>query len=63
MSETFNIGDVVVLKSGGVPMTVEANFRNVNIPCTWFHDGKVTQHTFAPDMLKKYVPPLVEQPA
>lgn len=35
----FVIGDVVVLKSGGAPMTVEA-VDNDSIRCVW-HDGRV----------------------
>jgi uncharacterized protein YodC (DUF2158 family) len=61
MSETFNVGDVVILKSGGVPMTVEADFHKVNVLCIWFHDGKVAKETFAFGVLKKYVPPSVAQ--
>lgn len=55
MSETFNVGDVVILKSGGVPMTVEVDFHKVNFACVWCHDGKVTKETFASGALKRYV--------
>ena len=44
MSETFKIGDVVILKSGGPKMTITSvgkdNFGAPTVWCSWFIDKK-----------------------
>ncbi|WP_323892234.1 YodC family protein [Aeromonas veronii] len=39
MMVTFNVGDVVRLKSGGPMMTITGTLYG-NYVCTWFVDGK-----------------------
>jgi uncharacterized protein YodC (DUF2158 family) len=52
----FNIGDVVVLKSGGPKMTVD-RVEGGNMVCVWF-DGNATKYgTFSSSALKVYDPP------
>ena len=56
MSETFNVGAVVQLKSGGPKMTVETIGRDPEgrptVCCVWF-DGKTQMHgVFPPDAVK-----------
>jgi uncharacterized protein YodC (DUF2158 family) len=61
----FNIGDVVVLKSGGPRMTVHnigdytASGFNPGVLCVWFtNNGTVKEESvFHPDALKPYVAP------
>ncbi|MEY0027221.1 YodC family protein [Providencia rettgeri] len=49
----FNIGDVVVLKSGGPQMTI-ADFNDDGyVICTWFVDQKVSREAFIPATLEK----------
>ena len=49
MSGTFNVGDVVQLKSGGPKMTVTAvpDERGPTVGCVWF-DGKTQVHGMFP---------------
>ncbi|WP_129781032.1 YodC family protein [Peristeroidobacter soli] len=56
MSESFAIGDVVQLKSGGQPMTVEEVDDN-DISCVWFEAMAPKGQTFVAGTLKKYLPP------
>lgn len=56
MVDTFTVGDVVQLKSGGVSMTVE-KVDGDEISCVWFEGKKVQKSTFASGALKKYEPP------
>lgn len=55
-NETFSIGDVVVLKSGGPPMTVfssPASRADQQVGCVWFDkDGGIQQRVFEPGTLK-----------
>jgi uncharacterized protein YodC (DUF2158 family) len=46
----FNIGDVVVQKSGGPKMTVCTSGKNVM--CQWFLNGKFEFGTFAEAVLE-----------
>ncbi len=55
MAKTFKVGDLVELKSGGPPMTVEheADAQGL-IYCTWFAGKKAEWKRFNPDALKPY---------
>jgi uncharacterized protein YodC (DUF2158 family) len=54
MVETFAVGDVVQLKSGGASMTVE-KVDGDDISCVWSEGKKVQKATFSSGALKKYV--------
>ncbi|MBO1081836.1 DUF2158 domain-containing protein [Roseomonas haemaphysalidis] len=63
MSNVFKRGDVVVLKSGGPPMTVEAApaglFRkfmgdDAVYQCAWFHENKRFSNNFNGHALELY---------
>ncbi|MCD2181050.1 YodC family protein [Rhizobium sp. GN54] len=47
----FSVGDVVVLKSGGPPMTIRHIEDDVAY-CEWFHDGESKGHKFATAQLE-----------
>jgi len=49
---SFNPGDVVVLKSGSNPMTVEEILHNGKVLCVWYLEGRYENYTFAPEALK-----------
>jgi len=57
---TFQIGDVVILKSGSPAMTVHnlGDYSpmgpNPGILCIWFDSGKRLEDVFHPDTLTKY---------
>ncbi|WP_419767020.1 YodC family protein [Arcobacter sp.] len=53
--EEFNIGDVVVLKSGGEKMTIKSiGFpHDDQIQCQWFENQKLKLENFYPKMLIK----------
>lgn len=61
----FNRGDVVVLKSGGPPMTVDEVPNNLlqfgddrdNYLCRWFNGAAPAKGAYAEHVLEKYVPP------
>ena len=55
MAETFEVGDVVTLRSGGTRMTVE-QIDGERVSCTWFEGKKLERSTFTAGALKKYVP-------
>jgi len=55
MSDSFIVGDVVQLKSGGVKMTIEEIDGN-DISCVWFEGKNSHRQTFVSATLKKYVP-------
>jgi len=55
MGETFQVGDVVQLKSGGVRMTVEEIDGN-DVTCVWFEGKKAERNIFAAGVLQKYTP-------
>jgi len=38
---TFKAGDVVQLKSGGLPMTVEVENTNGIVTCQWFDKNSI----------------------
>lgn len=56
MTDTFALGDVVQLKSGGEPMTVE-EIDGIDISCVWSEKKKVGRATFPAATLRKYTPP------
>ncbi len=55
-----SIGDVVILKSGGPPMTVHNignyDFQGINpgVLCVWFFDSKRVESVFHPNTLERY---------
>lgn len=54
----FQDGDVVVLKSGGEPMTVEGwNEQRNQYTCVWFDKKKSLRDTFGAAVLTRYDPP------
>ena len=56
MADTgFAIGNVVIPKSGGMPMTVESiDAEKAAIECVWFDQNNREQHgTFKPEQLRK----------
>ena len=56
MSNTFEVGDVVVLKSGSLPMTVE-EIEDKDISCVWQNDQrKIERGTFPAATLARYEP-------
>jgi len=67
MANKFNRGDVVVMKSGGPPMTVDKvpgdyAYSGASAPmseyhCEWFKGANAQQGTFAEHVLKAYEPP------
>lgn len=52
MSETFGLGDVVRLKSGGPAMTVNEKAQAGGLVCVWFAGDDVRHHTFRPEALQ-----------
>jgi uncharacterized protein YodC (DUF2158 family) len=55
MSNAFQVGDVVTLKSGGVRMTVE-KIEEDGVSCIWQEANKTQRETFAAAVLEKYTP-------
>ncbi len=52
-NENFEVGDVVVLKSGTTKMTIEG-YDGEEYDCVWHNvNDELKQHTFNPDLLKK----------
>lgn len=56
MSDTFALGDVVQLKSGGDPMTVE-EIDGSDISCVWSEKKKIERATFPAVTLRRYTLP------
>ena len=53
MMAQWNVGDLVMFKSGGPQMTVRTIKGDGNVYCEWFDDKKQPQgRAFAPDQLK-----------
>lgn len=56
----FKIGDVVILKSGGPPMTVHniGDYSplepNPGLLCVWFDSAKKVEDAFHPDVVELY---------
>ena len=58
MGDSFVVGDVVQLKSGGEAMTIE-EIDSDDISCVWFEGKRTQRGTFVAATLKKYVQPPV----
>jgi len=56
MSNSFSVGDIVQLKSGGQPMTVE-EVDGSDISCVWFEGKNAHRQTFVAATLKPYKRP------
>ncbi|MFW6253920.1 MAG: YodC family protein [Chitinivibrionales bacterium] len=56
MSEQFEVGQVVQLKSGGQKMTIEEIEDGGYVSCVWFEGSIVQRGTFAAATLQKYKP-------
>lgn len=67
MGNKFEHGDIVVMKSGGPPMTVDKVPGDVRYElsgekydeyrCEWFKGATAQNGTFGEHLLKEYVPP------
>lgn len=67
VANAFKKGDVVVMKSGGPPMTVDKVPGDVistynssvydEYRCEWFKGATAQNGTFGEHLLEKYVPP------
>lgn len=66
MANAFQKGDVVVLKSGGPPMTVDkvpgeptpsAGILRKEYACEWFKGAVAARGTYGEHLLKFYEPP------
>jgi uncharacterized protein YodC (DUF2158 family) len=66
MANKFSKGDVVVLKSGGVPMTIKQTpgdkFRGDTLPdglyfCIWQKGATHMEHPYDEHVLEKFVSP------
>lgn len=57
MAQDFKVGDIVVLKSGGPPMTVQTvpSSGRGDLQCSWFAGKKHESAWFAPESLM-YLP-------
>lgn len=49
----FEIGDLVVLSSGSMRMTVEA-VDDGRVACVWCHEGEIGRDSFDPRLLRKW---------
>lgn len=56
MSDQFEVGDVVKLKSGGEKMTIEKIEDDGYVSCVWFEGSQVQRGAFAAATLQKYKP-------
>ena len=52
----FEVGDLVEIKSGGAPMTVET-VDDEWVTCMWYIGDKFTRMKFDPRTLRKSTPP------
>jgi uncharacterized protein YodC (DUF2158 family) len=67
MANAFNKGDIVVLKSGGPPMTVDEapgekavkypNAVRTNYLCEWFKGATAASGSYGEHLLETYAPP------
>ncbi len=51
--DKFEIGDLVVLASGSMRMTVEGT-EGDRVACVWCHEGAIGRDGFDPRLLKKW---------
>jgi uncharacterized protein YodC (DUF2158 family) len=56
MADSFSLGDVVQLKSGGPTMTVNSIDDN-EVECVWFVKDQQQYGSFPAVVLRKYTPP------
>ena len=56
MSEQFEVGDVVQIKSGGERMTIEEIDEDGNVSCVWFEGKQPQRGAFAAATLQKAGP-------
>jgi uncharacterized protein YodC (DUF2158 family) len=53
MSEIFNLGDTVRLRSGGPVMTINEKAQGgAGLVCVWFDGNDVKHHSFRPEALE-----------
>ena len=52
--DKFNVGDIVVLKSGGEIMTINELKENGVCNCVWHKDGKHYNHDYSQEILTIY---------
>lgn len=65
MANAYNKGDIVVMKSGGPPMTVDGvpgevtstGYERKEYLCRWFKGATQDSGTFEEHLLQTYVPP------
>jgi uncharacterized protein YodC (DUF2158 family) len=62
MANAFKKGDVVILKSGGPPMTVDAlpeenTLKRGDYLCRWFKGATPDRGSYGEHLIEKYVPP------
>lgn len=55
--ERIDIGDVVILKSGGIKMTVFRIISQTEVECGWQEKGSIQKQIFPIAVLVKYEPP------
>lgn len=54
MTETFNLGDTVRLRSGGPVMTINEKAQGGGgLVCVWFAGDDVRHHAFKPEALER----------
>lgn len=51
MAEQFKIADIVKLKSGGPPMTIESVNGDGKVYCVWFVEGEIQSALFTLETL------------
>lgn len=56
MSDEFEIGDVVKLKSGGEKMTIEEIDGEGYVSCVWFEGTQPQRSSFTAATLQKHKP-------
>ncbi len=54
----FKVGDIVILKSGSQPMTVEESIGD-KVFCVWSHSKKIEKKSFSAGALKSVNDPCV----
>lgn len=53
----FKLGDVVIHKAGGLPMTCDGYKNDTEVKCQWFDKAKLKFGVFNEDVLKVYIAP------
>lgn len=56
MSDKFEVGDIVKLKSGGEKMTIEEIDDDGYVSCVWFEGSQPQRATFVAATLQKFKP-------